>query len=124
MTACSLASIVTAIPTDLDAALDTVAHHWGEFTGVHPFRDGNSRTQQFFFTDYLRESDWALDWNAIDDTAVHAARHVAMSTTDSSYLAAALRQGTGPANDTYVSSGAAAAAAVKDGPGQQRCSSG
>lgn len=98
---------------DVDAAVATVAEHWGELTGVHPFQDGNSRTQRFFFTEYARESGWALNWNAIDDTAVHAARHVAMATTDSSYLAEALRPGIEPVTATSHS-GADGAAAEKD----------
>ena len=80
-------------PDDRDAAIVTVADHWGELTGVHPFRDGNSRSQRLFFDRYLRESGWALDWSQVDATAVHAARHVAMATVDSSYLAATLRPG-------------------------------
>ncbi len=99
--------------TDLDEAIATTADHWGELTGVHPFRDGNSRTQRFFFTEYLRDRGWALDWTRIDDTAVHAARHVAMATTDSSYLAAALRPGAAPVTH-HSPGGASAATAGKD----------
>ena len=80
-------------PTDRAAAVATIADHWGELTGVHPFRDGNSRSQRLFFDRYLRQSGWALDWTQIDASAVHAARHVAMATVDSSYLAATLRPG-------------------------------
>ena len=36
--------------TDVDAAVNTVADHWSEMTMVHPFQDGNSRTQRFFST--------------------------------------------------------------------------
>ena len=35
--------------TDREAALNTVAEHWGELTIIHPFLDGNSRTQRYFF---------------------------------------------------------------------------
>ena len=31
---------------DREAALRTVAEHWGELTIIHPFLDGNSRTQR------------------------------------------------------------------------------
>ncbi|MFT4397860.1 Fic/DOC family protein [Gordonia lacunae] len=80
-------------PDDRDAAIATVADHWGELTGVHPFRDGNSRTQRVFFHRYLQSAGWDIDWRHVDASAVHAARHVAMATVDSSYLAETLRPG-------------------------------
>ncbi|MFD4366012.1 Fic/DOC family protein [Rhodococcus sp. NPDC058521] len=80
--------------TDRDAAVDQVAKHWGETTALHPFRDGNSRSQRSFFDQMLRESGWAVDWRRVDANAVHAARHVAMATVDSRYLADLLRPAT------------------------------
>lgn len=41
---------------DIDAAVNTVADHWSEMTMVHPFQDGNSRTQRFFFDQLLRNA--------------------------------------------------------------------
>ena len=78
---------------DRDSAIATAAHHWGELTGVHPFVDGNSRTQRVFFHRYLNDAGWDIDWRVVDAAAVHAARHVAMATTDSSFLASALSRG-------------------------------
>lgn len=52
--------------TDIDAALATVADHWAELTMVHPFRDGNSRTQRYFFDQLLRNARWSLDWTRIN----------------------------------------------------------
>ncbi len=78
---------------DRDAAIATVAEHWGELTGVHPFRDGNSRSQRVFFHRYLNAAGWDIDWRQLNAATVHAARHVAMATVDSSYLAAALAHG-------------------------------
>lgn len=79
--------------TDRDAAIATVADHWGELTALHPFADGNSRSQRLFFHRYLNASGWEIDWRRIDAAAVHAARHVAMATVDSSYLAAVIEPG-------------------------------
>lgn len=76
---------------DLERAIATVAEYWGELTAVHPFRDGNSRTQRYFFTEYMSEAGWSIDWQNIDATALHAARYVAVATTDSTYLAESLR---------------------------------
>ncbi|WP_045825021.1 Fic/DOC family protein [Williamsia herbipolensis] len=78
---------------DRDTAIATAAHHWGELTGVHPFVDGNSRSQRVFFHRYLNDAGWDIDWRVVDAAAVHAARHVAMATTDSSFLAAELAPG-------------------------------
>lgn len=76
--------------TDIDAALATVDDHWAELTMVHPFRDGNSRTQRYFFDQLLRNTRWSLDWTRINAEQVHAARYVGAATVDASYLAQAL----------------------------------
>ena len=81
--------------TDRDAAVDTVARHWGELTLVHPFRDGNSRSQRVFFDQMLREAGWGIDWTAVDAAATHAARHMAFWRRYD-YLADQLRPATGP----------------------------
>lgn len=65
-------------------------------TSQDKYRDGNSRSQRVFFTRYLNAAGWDVDWMAINASAVHAARHVAMATVDSSYLAAELRPGVVP----------------------------
>lgn len=82
--------IAASLPlgSDVDEAVTTVAEHWGELTARHPFRDGNSRSQRVFFDLMLRAAG-----HPVDAAAVHAARHVAMRTLDSSYLAAELRPG-------------------------------
>ncbi|WP_304051780.1 Fic family protein [Jatrophihabitans endophyticus] len=85
---------------DRDDAIATVAEHWGELTGVHPFVDGNSRSQRVFFHRLFADSGWQVDWRVIDASAVHAARHVAMATTDSSFLAAQLAPGVTRGGDT------------------------
>lgn len=79
--------------TDLDAAVRTVADHWSEMTMVHPFQDGNSRTQRYFFDQLLRHSGWTVDWTRINAEQVHAARYVGAATVDPSYLAQMLRPG-------------------------------
>ena len=82
--------------TDREAALRTVAEHWGELTIIHPFLDGNSRTQRYFFDHMLRHAGWSLDWGRMVAAEVHAARYVAAATLDSSLLVDALRPGLSP----------------------------
>ncbi|WP_312981607.1 Fic family protein [Corynebacterium sp.] len=84
--------------TDIDAAVNTVADHWSEMTMVHPFQDGNSRTQRFFFDQMLRDAGWAVDWTQVNAERVHAARYVGAATVDSSYLAQTLRPAVHPAD--------------------------
>lgn len=79
--------------TDKEAAVRTVADHWSELTIVHPFRDGNSRTQRFFFDQMLRAAGWSVDWTGIDASQAHAARHVGAATADPSFLAQVLMPG-------------------------------
>ena len=86
-------------PDDREQAIATVADHWSELTMVHPFRDGNSRTQRFFFDQMFRSAGWAVDWSAVDVDAVHAARYVGAVTVDPSYLAQMLDPGVKPAEE-------------------------
>lgn len=98
---------------DQERAVATVAEHWGELTAVHPFRDGNSRTQRYFFTEYMSEAGWSIDWQTVDATALHAARYVAVVTTDSTYLAESLRPAvTAPQHLARPTVGADGAAAI------------
>lgn len=85
--------------TNLLGAVSTVADHWCELTLVHPFRDGNSRTQRFFFDQLLRSAGWGVDWTAIDANEVHAARYVGAATADSSFLAEVLLPGVAPMDE-------------------------
>ena len=79
--------------SDIESAVRIVADHWSELTIVHPFRDGNSRTQRYFFDQMLRAAGWAVDWTRIDATEAHAARYVGAATADPSFLAQVLRPG-------------------------------
>lgn len=92
------AQIATRPPstTDPDAATDTAALHWSELTLVHPFRDGNSRTQRVFFDQMLRHAGWAVDWADVDADACHAARHMSVYNRPD-YLADQLRHAIHPA---------------------------
>ena len=92
-------------PADKEDALATVADHWGELTIVHPFRDGNSRTQRFFFDQMLRSAGWAVDWTRINAEEVHAARYIAAATTDSRFLVDALRPGVCAASEVEEGTG-------------------
>ncbi|MEW1936691.1 Fic family protein [Dietzia maris] len=95
-----LRQIATRPPstTDPDAATDTIAEHWSELTLVHPFRDGNSRTQRVFFDQMFRHAGWAVNWAGIDASAAHAARHMSVYGRPD-YLADQLRHAVHPATE-------------------------
>lgn len=89
--------IQNVIPPVNDAhqAAQVLAEHWSNLTMVHPFLDGNSRTQRLFFSLYLPAvTDLQLDWYSIDPDALHAARHMAFITEgDTSWMTAQLEPG-------------------------------
>lgn len=88
---------------DLEQAVRTVADHWSELTIVHPFRDGNSRTQRYFFDQMLRAAGWTVDWTRIDASQAHAARYVGAATADPSFLAQVLRPGVSAPSESSTS---------------------
>jgi cell filamentation protein len=60
-----------------EAFVHDLAGHWGDLTSVHPFVDGNSRTQRVFFDQLARDVGWAIEWRELSVDAVQAARNFA-----------------------------------------------
>lgn len=85
---------------DRDAFTDRLAHHWGELTAVHPFRDGNTRSQSAFFDQLSREAGYRIDWNALDLDRLKTARLIAVSKSP-----AELREALSPAIKTMAETG-------------------
>jgi cell filamentation protein len=59
---------------DRGAFVGRLAHYLGEVNALHPFREGNGRTQRAFFEQLARDAGYALDWRHLD-----AARNVEAS---------------------------------------------
>ena len=57
-----------------DAFVGRLAHYLGEVNALHPFRDGNGRTQRAFFAQLARSTGFTLAWQHLD-----AARNVEAS---------------------------------------------
>jgi cell filamentation protein len=51
---------------DFDAFVERLAHYYGEVNAVHPFREGNGRTQRAFFLQLATEAGWYLAWTRMD----------------------------------------------------------
>ena len=40
-----------------------MTHYFSELNAIHPFREGNGRTQRIFFEQLARDAGYALDWS-------------------------------------------------------------
>ena len=58
-----------------DAFTRRLAYYLGEVNALHPFREGNGRTQRAFFTQLARDAGYTLAWQHLD-----AARNIEAST--------------------------------------------
>ncbi len=81
-------------PSEFAAA---IAEPWGEINAAHPFREGNTRAQIMFFTQFAAAHGHFLDYErfARDDwfrTKFNAGRFLVQHNTDTSLLADALSQ--------------------------------
>ena len=55
--------------------IDRLAYHYDAFNYIHPFREGNGRTQRVFWNRIARTAGWQLDWRAVRGaTNDHASR--------------------------------------------------
>lgn len=60
--------------------LSLVAELFAETNMVHPFREGNGRTQRILFEDALRRSGYRIDYSRItQDELINVLRHAALS---------------------------------------------
>jgi cell filamentation protein len=51
------------------------AYYLGEINAVHPFRDGNGRTQREFIRELSVRNGWMLDWTRVSrEQMVEASR--------------------------------------------------
>jgi cell filamentation protein len=57
-----------------DAFIDRLTYYLGEVNAIHPFREGNGRTQRAFFEQLADDAGFTLDWQHLD-----AARNLAAS---------------------------------------------
>ena len=56
------------------AFIDRLSFYLGEVNAVHPFREGNGRTQRAFFEQLTRDAGFTLSWQNLD-----AARNIEAS---------------------------------------------
>jgi cell filamentation protein len=49
-----------------DRFVDRVTHYFAEVNAIHPFREGNGRTQRAFFHQLAREAGWPINWSGLE----------------------------------------------------------
>ena len=49
----------------MDQFVQKAAYYYSEINALHPFREGNGRTQNLFFTELARQAGHTLDWTRI-----------------------------------------------------------
>ncbi len=75
---------------DRDRFVDRLAYHYDQFNYVHPFREGNGRTQRVFWNRVASDAGWQLDWRR-----VHGSRN------DAACRAASERRDFGPLREMF-----------------------
>lgn len=52
------------------AFIERLAYYMGEINALHPFREGNGRTQRIFFAELTRRAKYDLDFGKVDGKAL------------------------------------------------------
>ncbi|WP_165217001.1 Fic family protein [Schaalia sp. ZJ1691] len=71
---------------DFDTFIDKLAFHYDQFNYIHPFREGNGRTQRLFWNRIAQDAGWLLEWKQVTSTINDTASRVARETGDLSLL--------------------------------------
>lgn len=71
--------------------IEEFAYFYGELNALHPFREGNGRTQRAFWRQLAAAAGYHLDWSELNRTANTEACAHNLRTADTSRLVVALR---------------------------------
>jgi cell filamentation protein len=52
--------LLTGLPRD--RFIERLSYHYDAFNFIHPFREGNGRTQRVFWSQVAEHAGWRLDW--------------------------------------------------------------
>ena len=67
---------------DRDRFVDRLAHHYDQVNYLHPFREGNGRTQRIFWTQIAAGAGFDLDWSRVTGAENDRASRAAMERQD------------------------------------------
>lgn len=76
----------------LDQFADRLAYHYDNYNFVHPFREGNGRTQRLFWTLLCHDAGYDLDWRLVSGEENDEASRAAAEDRDYSMLVAIFRR--------------------------------
>jgi cell filamentation protein len=74
-----------------DAFATRCAYYFGEVNAVHPFREGNGRTQREFFRELALEAGHMLRWRRVERDEMISASSVSSARGDNCHLARLIR---------------------------------
>lgn len=75
-----------------DQFIDRLAYHYDQLNYVHPFREGNGRTQRVFWNRVARDAGWQLDWRTVHGSTNDQASRTASDQQDFGPLCAMFDQ--------------------------------
>jgi cell filamentation protein len=67
---------------DKDRFVSRLAHHYDQVNYLHPFREGNGRTQRILWTQTAQEAGYELDWRGVTGKVNDQASRDAMEKQD------------------------------------------
>ncbi|WP_053352268.1 Fic/DOC family protein [Leucobacter musarum] len=65
-----------------EAFVSRLAFHYDQFNHIHPFREGNGRTQRVFWERIANDAGWQLDWRSVQGSTNDEARRIAAERRD------------------------------------------
>lgn len=80
---------------DADTFAERLADRWGELSAIHPYRDGNTRSQSTYVSAIAERAGHPIDWERVDVDELRTARLHAVAGNDrplATYLRAHLRE--------------------------------
>lgn len=82
---------------DVDTFAVRLADRWGELSAIHPYRDGNTRSQSTYVSAIAERAGHPIDWERVDVDELRTARLHAVAGNDrplAAYLREHLLEGT------------------------------
>ena len=67
-------------------------HHLGELNAIHPFRDGNGRTQREFIRELALKSGYTLNWRHVSPEQMREASRMSFQRGDNAAMAEIIRK--------------------------------
>lgn len=76
--------------------IERLAYYFGELNVLHPFREGNGRTQKLLFNEIARRAGYGITWSIIDEKALLKAVIIAFNKQDFSLIAKLFKKAVTP----------------------------